>query len=57
MKNFLENYHLKNMGLYDFISKNEFSKEELKELLLSFIFYYEDDEKIQEVLKDTIERL
>lgn len=57
MKTLLELYNLDNMCLYEVISKNDFSKKELKELLLSFIFYYEYDKKTQDVLKDTIERL
>ena len=57
MKEFIENYNLQMSELYDFICNNDFSKEELKELLLSFIFYFENDEKIQDVLNDTLERL
>ena len=57
MKEFIENYNLQITGLYDFICNNDFSKEELKELLLSFIFYFENDEKIQDVLNDTLERI
>ena len=57
MKKFIENYNLQTAGLYDFICNNDFSKEELKELLLSFIFYFENDEKIQDVLNDTLERI
>lgn len=60
MKEFIENYNLQNLKiseLYDFICNNDFSKEELKELLLSFIFYFENDEKIKDVLNDTLERI
>lgn len=57
MKEFIENYNLQTAGLYDFICNNDFSKYELKELLLSFIFYFENDEKIQDVLNDTLERI
>ena len=57
MKEFIENYNLQMTGLYDFICINDFSKYELKELLLSFIFYFEKDEKIKDVLNDTLERI
>lgn len=57
MKEFIENYNLQMTGLYDFICNNDFSKYELKELLLSFIFYFENDEKIKDVLNDTLERI
>ena len=57
MKEFIENYNLQMSELYDFICNNDFSKYELKELLLSFIFYFENDEKIKDVLNDTLERI
>ena len=57
MKEFIENYNFQISELYDFICNNDFSKYELKELLLSFIFYFENDEKIKDVLNDTLERL
>ena len=57
MKEFIENYNFQISELYDFICNNDFSKYELKELLLSFIFYFENDEKIKDVLNDTLERI
>ena len=57
MKEFIENYNFQISELYDFICNNDISKEELKELLLSFIFYFENDEKIKDVLNDTLERI
>ena len=57
MKEFIENYNFQMSELYDFICNNDFSKEELKELLLSFIFYFENDEKIKDVLNDTLESI
>ena len=57
MKEFIEDHNLQISELYDFICNNDCSKEELKELLLSFIFYFENDEKIKDVLNDTLERI
>ena len=57
MKEYLKLYNSQDMGLYDFICMHNFSQAELKELLLSFIFYFENDEKMKYVIEDTIERL